>query len=168
MPTTRRRIARIRRASGLTEDQRQHLECGHAYFASGDVFADDAERRTAWRRHRRSLLAAWDTADRPGQRPQAVWDYDFPSAANEHGSEAAAVHVLLADAVERRLIEVTWLRVIEVAILQATKPECVIDVAAGQGVPAWFARQHAPDPIAASARDLQAARVGEVLPLAMD
>jgi hypothetical protein len=51
------------------------------------------------------------------------------------------VYKLLADAVERRLIEVTWLRIIEIAILQATKPEYVVDLAAGQGVPAWFARQ---------------------------
>src|SRR3954447_22662985 len=104
MPTKRRRIARIRRASGLTEDQRQHLACGHAFFANGDVFADDAERRAAWRRHRRSLLAAWDTTDRPGQRPQALWDYDLPEAVDEYGGEAATVHELLADVVERGLI----------------------------------------------------------------
>ena len=142
MPTTRRRIARIRRATGLTADQRQHLECGHAFFADGDVFADDAERRAAWRRHRRAILAEWDATEWPGERPQALWDYDLPDALDEYGSEAAAVHKLLADAVERRLIEAAWLRIIEVATLRATRPGYVVDLAAGQGVPGWFARQH--------------------------
>lgn len=68
----------------------------------------------------------------------------------------------------RRLIELAWLREIKIAILRATKPEYVIDLAAGQGVPAWFARQHAPDLIAAAKRGLETAHVDELVQLATD
>jgi hypothetical protein len=117
----------------MSGDQRQHLECGFAYFESEPVFKSDAERRACWLRHRRQILAAWD---RPGEGPRAMWEYDEPGLLAEHdGNEAVAVHAKLADAAERRQIEMKWRANLRIAVATATAPEHVAVVAEGRGVP---------------------------------
>jgi hypothetical protein len=147
----------------MSEDQRQDLECGFAYFAAGPVFRNEAQRRACWLRHRRQIMAAWD---RPGERPRAMWAFDLPELLAEHdGNEAAAVHARLADAPERRQIELRWLDELRIAVATAAAPEHVADVAQGRGVPPWFAEQHAPDLLASVDADRRGMRRGEVVVL---
>lgn len=151
MPTTRRRRLYRLLGSGLTADQRQHLECGHAFFLNGDPFASEDERQATWARHRRQILKDWD---RPGRRPEAYWRYDAPDLLAAHDDyEATAIHAALADAREKRLIELQWLDNLRIAALHAAAPEHVADVAASFGIPTWFADRHAPSAIAELARD---------------
>jgi hypothetical protein len=141
MPTKRRHVVRLHRTRGLTEGQRTHLECGHDFFGDGRPFTGEAARRAAWRAHRRAILAGWDT---PGARPLALWQYDLPDALDEHGSEAAAVHALLADSRERRQIELHWLAVLDLLLGPGFAREHVPELAAGRGVPAWFTDRELP------------------------
>lgn len=151
MPTTRRRRLYRLLGSGLTADQRQHLECGHAFFLNGDPFASEDERQATWARHRRQILKDWD---RPGRRPEAYWRYDAPDLLAAHDDyEATAIHAALAGAREKRLIELEWLDHLRVAALQASAPEHVVGAAASLGVPTWFATIHAAVAIAELARD---------------
>ena len=60
-----------------------------------------------------------------------------------------------------------WLKALEVAALQTTKPEFVVDLAVGgYGLSRWFAEQHAPGAVAKVDRDRRDARRGEVVTLA--
>src|SRR4051794_5242516 len=111
----RRRMVRFRRPAGMTADQRQHLECRHAFFCATDPFPNDTARRECWRAHRALLLREWDSVLFTGARPAALWDYDADAAAalDEHASEAAAVHATMAGSSERRRIELRWLAALE-------------------------------------------------------
>ena len=76
MPTKRRKLG-VRKISVLTMAQRIHLQCGTYlldFRGEADRFEDDRHRRAAWAAHRDQILADWD---RPGQRPAAMWAYDF-------------------------------------------------------------------------------------------
>jgi hypothetical protein len=75
VPTNRKRRDRGR-LDALTDAQRAHLECGYYFWdfrGELDHFVDEAHRRRAWALHRDEILAEWD---RPGARPDALWEYD--------------------------------------------------------------------------------------------
>src|SRR4051812_11189395 len=70
MPTNRRRIARIRRSSGLTDDEVLELVAGHNFFGEPS-FPTPESRLQAWRQHGAMIMATWNE---PGCRPAAFWE----------------------------------------------------------------------------------------------
>ena len=74
---TKRRKTGARRIGVMTDAQRFYLICGRYFFdyaGEADRFRDDAHRRATWAAHREQILAEWD---HPGERPIALWAYDF-------------------------------------------------------------------------------------------
>lgn len=153
MPAKQRRPKRRTDVDVLTESQRLHLVAGHDFF--DDVpFATEAARFECWRRHRAQVMASWT---QPGKRPAAFWDYDatWPDTAV---SEAAAVYQL-ADTLlaERRAIEADWHTRVGIVLLHARDMEAAALLAADEGIPPEFFRQHAAEIWAGLAAERDAA-----------
>jgi hypothetical protein len=158
MPTNRVRIDRGRR-DALTLAQRCHLQCGCYFFdfpaGELDHFADEQHRRRAWQLHRGQILEDWD---RPGRRPDALWEYEVKGGWEAIAeTEEAAVHKLLkrgrvkhcrlngslriADEVEQ--IEGEWRDAVRIAILHTSDGEAARSYAADfNGVPRAFFDAH--------------------------
>lgn len=66
----RARLHGKRRTGDLSQREEMDLLLGNR-----GAFADEADRRQAWRQHREELMASINI----GSRPQAFWDYDAPA-----------------------------------------------------------------------------------------
>jgi hypothetical protein len=156
MPLKRR--AAKRRLDVLDINRRGHLETGAylwGHFRDQDEFADDAERREAWARHREMILTEWC---HPGRRPDALWSYDAGDWRQFGETEEDAVYQLLkagrltecrfngALTIESEIaqIEADWLRETELAIFWGTAGDTIDEPLQTRGTPTWFYALHAP------------------------
>jgi hypothetical protein len=72
--TRRRRIAK-KSHDGLTSEELLEMLCGPTW-QTGSVFNDDAVRRSAWCKHRRSIVEQAEQEGRP--LPWAFWEFEAP------------------------------------------------------------------------------------------
>src|SRR5215217_7138878 len=141
MPTNRRRIARIRRPSWLTDDEVLELVAGHNFFGEPS-FPTSKSRIEAWRRHGATIMATWNE---PGRRPVAYWEAIDGWPEGAVGEQHAVYLMPDTGPTERAAIEAAWLERLRFVLAGARDFEAARAMAPAQhGIPGPFFNQYAP------------------------